>query len=163
MYRAQVTIRHFSANNYVNDKDPSAVWNGVSQRSSTKSVLKQIKKKILVKHNVHLQMGNNITCTIDPTTQAPTLSLPSSFDPGWKMLNYRFAFRVCEFGLNYYTLNFAAKPLKLHTHGFMDTTAGEGTLSKHTYFVNGESWYLRCYCYFAVGDAVIAQNFGLRS
>ena len=36
------------------------------------------------------------------------------------------------------TLNFAAKPLKLHTHGFMDTTAGEGTLSKHTYFVNGE-------------------------
>ena len=91
MYRAQVTIRHFSANNYVNDKDPSAVWNGVSQRSSTKSVLKQIKKKILVKHNVHLQMGNNITCTIDPTTQAPTLSLPSSFDPGWKMLNYRFA------------------------------------------------------------------------
>merc|ERR1719204_670162 len=55
-------------------------------------------------------MGNNITCTIDPTTLAPTLSLPSSFDP--------------------------AKPLKLHTHGFMDTTAGEGTLSKHTYFVN---------------------------
>ena len=31
MYRVQVTIRHFSANNYVNDKDPSAVWNGVSQ------------------------------------------------------------------------------------------------------------------------------------
>ena len=88
MYLVQVTIRHFSANNYVNDKDPSAVWNGVSQRSSTKSVLKQIKKKILVKHNVHLQMGNNITCTIDPTTLAPTLSLPSSFDPGWKMTKY---------------------------------------------------------------------------
>jgi len=52
---SEVTIRHFSANNYVNDKDPSAVWNG---------------------------MGNNITCTIDPTTLAPTLSLPSSFDPG---------------------------------------------------------------------------------
>ena len=31
MSRVQVTIRHFSANNYVNDKDPSAVWNGVSQ------------------------------------------------------------------------------------------------------------------------------------
>ena len=91
-----------------------------------------------MKHNVLLQMGNNITCAIDPTTLAPTLSLPSSFDPGWKMLKYRFAFRVFEFGLNHYTLNFAAKPLKLHTHGFMDTTAGEGTLSKHTYFVNGE-------------------------
>ena len=91
MYRAQVTIRHFSANNYVNDKDPSAVWNGVSQRSSTKSVLKQIKKKILVKHNVHLQMGNNITCTIDPTTLAPTLSLPSSFDPGCNMTKYCYA------------------------------------------------------------------------
>ena len=72
MYRGQVTIRHFSANNYINDKDPSAVWNGVSQRSNTKSVLKQIKKNPLVKHNVHLQMGNNITCTIDPTTLAPT-------------------------------------------------------------------------------------------
>ena len=104
-------------------------------------------------------MGNNITCTIDPTTLAPTLSLPSSFDPGWKMLKYRFAFRVFEFGLNHYTLNFAAKPLKLHTHGFMDTTAGEGTLSKHTYFVNGESWFLRCCCYSAVGVAGIAQSF----
>ena len=29
--------------------------------------------------------------------------------------------------------------MKLHTHGFMDTTAGEGTLSKHTYFVNGQT------------------------
>ena len=58
------------------------------------------------------------------------------------------------------TLNFAAKPLKLHTHGFMDTTAGEGTLSKHTYFVNGESWFLCCCCYSAaVGVAGIAQRF----
>jgi len=80
---SEVTIRHFSASNYFNEKDPATVWN---------------------------EMGGNITCSIDPATLTPTLSLPSSFDP--------------------------AKPMKLHTHGFMDTTAGEGTLSKHTYFVN---------------------------
>ena len=40
VYLDQVTIRHFSANNYVNDKDPSAVWNGVRQRSRHK--LRQI-------------------------------------------------------------------------------------------------------------------------
>jgi len=58
------------------------------------------------------------------------------------------------------TLNFAAKPLKLHTHGFMDTTAGEGTLSKHTYFVNGESWFLRCCCHSAVGVAAWMDKYG---
>ena len=39
-----------------------------------------------------------------------------------------------------FSFHLAAKPMKLHTHGFMDTTAGEGTLSKHTYFVNGEAF-----------------------
>ena len=62
MSRVQVTIRHFSANNYVNDKDPSAVWNGVSQLP--KVFWNKLRK-------IHLW---NIMCTYGWATTSPARS-----------------------------------------------------------------------------------------